>query len=89
MFDEKFIKQMNLTAKTISDLLEKNKRLEEEARRNSSEMMTIEEVAQLLKVDKRFAGRLLKGLPTFQAGSKVIRYYRADVEEIIKKNTKR
>ena len=88
MFDENLVRQMNSVAKTLSSLLEKNKKLEEEALRNKSELMSIEEVAQLLKVDKRFATRFVKGLPVFQAGSKVVRYYRADVEALIKKNTK-
>jgi len=85
--DHNFLDKAEQVAKNLDKVLTRTKQLETENNLLKSGWISVEEVATLLGVDKRFAAKWLKDLPQFKSGAKIIRYKRSDVEARIAANT--
>lgn len=87
MIDVKFAERLETVVNTMGQLIEENRQLR--LAQEKYQLLTIEEVAALLKVEKRYAYKFIKDakLRAFKTGSKITRYYKSDILNLIDKNT--
>lgn len=86
MIDRELVELLDRAAEHLKSSVNEVEALKKQNALLKSDWVTLDEVADQLKVEKRFVERFLKGLKVFKSGNKVVRYKRTDVEERIQKN---
>lgn len=85
--DIDFLTKAEQIAQLCERLQSQNMELKMKVHQLSSPWLSIEQIAVLLSVDRKFARKWAEGLPEFRSGPKICRYRRQDVEARIEANT--